>query len=96
MKTIVYCKSTAHNVQSFYMRSEVGNYYLFSQNFRQVVHDYFKNGVILDNAIRPVNRDKSKVIYRTMDKIRKNIEYLEKEYEIKVFNKTKEKGVTAA
>lgn len=89
MKTVVYCRSTAHNVHSFYMLNGRQEYYLFTQSFKQVVHDYFCGGVTLDYAIRPANRDKSKAIYKTMDKIQKNIRYLEKEYEMEVFNKSK-------
>ena len=96
MNKMVYCRSTAHNVSSFYLRCDGRDYYLFSQNFKRIVHDYYSGGVTITSAIRPGRRDISETIYRTMDKIRKNVVYLEKEYDLEVFNKTIERNRRAA
>jgi len=88
MRTTVYCKSTAHNVHSFYLVAGNKEYYLFSQGYRQGVHDYFANGVHIDNAIDFSKCKHDTAIARTMNKLPKYISYIESEYELMVLDKT--------
>ena len=41
----IYCKATAKGVHSFFPTAEGNEYYLFSQNYRKGVQEYFGRGV---------------------------------------------------
>ena len=47
MKATIYCRATDKGIHTFYLRSEGCDYYLFRQNYRRGVDEYFKGGVIL-------------------------------------------------
>ena len=51
MKTNVYCLTTDKGVQNFYLEACGETYYLFSQNYRRSVKEYFDQGVHIDAAI---------------------------------------------
>jgi len=84
----VYCRTTAKDVLSFYIKHNNERYFLFSQNYKRGVHQYFANGVSLNKAIDYSGAKSDFSIERTMDKLPKYIKYIEKEYEISIFNQT--------
>ena len=92
MNNTVFCKSTGHDVQSFYLRSGSTNYYLFTQNYKQSVHDYFAGGVNITNALSSPSGRKDTAINKTMEKLPKYITYIEKEFGLAVLEKTKRKN----
>ncbi len=85
----VYCRSTGHNVHSFYIRNGKEEYYLFSQNFRKGVHRFYAGGVDLKTAMDCSRGRHDTSILRTMNKIPKYITYIEKEYDTEILEKTK-------
>lgn len=95
MKATIYCKATDRGIHTFYLRSEGCDYYLFRQNYRRGVDEYFKGGVILERAIDFGKSRQNEAIQRTMQKLPSYIKYIEKEYEIQILNKTIKKNARA-
>lgn len=92
MQDTIYCKTTSQGTSTFYLKTTKGEYFLFNQNYRKGVNDYYRKGVSLDNA---TNYSKSKfdsAIIRTMSKIFMYIKYVEKEYEVEVLKQTIKKN----
>ena len=95
MKPSIYCKPTAKGIHSFYLTTEDGNFFLFSQSYRKGVQAYFRKGVSLAAArdFSKSNHDSS--IMRTMSKLPMYIKYIEKEYGITVLEQTKKRCLAA-
>lgn len=91
MKTTIYCKPTSKGIHSFYVSVGSEEYFLFSQNYRKGVAEYFGNGVIFKDAINYSKGRHDNAIVRTMSKIPKYIKYIENEYDVVILNKTKKK-----
>ena len=49
--TMIYCTPTQQGVHSFYLITEYQKYYLFSQNYRKGVLEYFSKGVSLKESM---------------------------------------------
>lgn len=92
MRTMIYCKPTKQGVHSFYLVSEGREYYLFSQNYRKSVQAYFSRGVTLDTSMNYAKSHNDSAIMKTMSKLPLYIKYIEKEYEIEVYEKTKRRN----
>lgn len=88
MKATVYCRTTAKGVQSFYIRAEGKTYFLFQQDYRVSNRDYFRKGVRLDDLGRYAGAHSASV-RKTLDKLPAYIRYIEKEYGIAVYERTK-------
>ena len=95
MKATIYCRATDKGIHTFYLKSEGHDYYLFRQNYRRGVDEYFKGGVILERAIDFGKSRQNEAIQRTMQKLPSYIKYIEKEYEIQILNKTIKKNARA-
>lgn len=91
MTTKIICKPTAKGIHSFYLTCEMGTYFLFCQNYRKGVQEFYSKGVSLKNAIDVSKGKKDTAIVRTMNKILPYIRYIEKEYDIKVLDRTSRK-----
>ena len=96
MKAIIYCKRSERGMHNFYLRTNGEDFYLFSQNFRKGVQEYFGHGVCLERACDYSKSRKDATIIKTMDKIPMFIKYIEKESGILVFKQTKKKAATRA
>ncbi len=92
MRTMIYCKPTDKGVHSFYLVSGNEEYFLFSQSYRKGVEEYFGKGVCIDDSLKHSRAHFDTAICRTMDKIPMYVKYVEKEYEIEVFERTKRKS----
>ena len=92
MKTMIYCKPTEQGVHSFFMINEGHEYYLFSQDYRKGVQEYYSKGVSLDESINFSKSHKDSAIERTMSKIPMYVKYIEKQYGIEVLEQTKKKN----
>ncbi len=90
MQTVIYCRTVEKGVQAFYVKVEGKRYFLFRQNFRKSVKDYFVKGVMLDK-IGSYEGVHSESVRHTLDKLPAYIQYVEKEYGIEIYEKTKEK-----
>lgn len=91
LKTVIYCKPTASGVHSFYMIQNGQEYFLFSQDYRKGVQEYFSKGVTLNESLNFSRTRNDSALNRTMTKIPSYIRYIEKEYDIVVLEQTKKK-----
>ena len=72
--------------------SEQTSFSWFSQAFRKGVDEYYGRGVRIEKSIKYSKAHNDSAITRTMDKIPMYVRYIEKEYDIEVFEKTKKHG----
>lgn len=91
MKTEIYCTVSCKGTHSFFLRRNGKDYFLFNQNYKKSVHKYFQSGVLLKNGINFNKIHGDGALTNTMEKLPAYIKYIEKEYQIAVFEKTKEK-----
>lgn len=91
MKTKIYCTVSSKGTHSFYLEQDGKRYFLFNQNYRKSVHKYFQYGVSLGSAISFNKIHGDGALANTMEKLPAYIKYIEKEYQIAVFEKTREK-----
>ncbi len=91
MKTTIYCKPTEKGIHSFYLIVGNEEFYLFSQAYRKGVENYYGKGVRIEESMRYSRAHNDSAITRTMDKIPMYVRYVEKEYDVVVFEKTKRK-----
>ncbi len=86
MNKKIYCKTTAKGIQSFYVKIGAKSYFLFQQKYYVGVKDFFSNGKQIDdlaNACKNVNT----AVRRTAEKIPLYLKYIEKEYDVVIFDK---------
>ena len=91
MKTIIYCKRSERGKHNFYLQTNGEDFYLFSQNYKKGVQEYFGRGVYLERACDYSRSKHDTAVVKTMDKIPVFIKYIEKESGILVFEQTKRK-----
>lgn len=89
MKTTIYCKPTEKGVHSFFLIVGTEEFFLFSQAYRKGVDEYYGRGVRIDESMKYSRAHNDSAITRTMDKIPMYVRYIEREYDIEVFEKTK-------
>ena len=77
-------------VQAFYVKVKGERYFLFRQNFRRSVKEFFANDVMLDK-IGAYDGVHSFAVRRTLDKLPAYLQYIEKEYGIEIYDRTKDK-----
>lgn len=87
MSSKIFSKITEKGKQSLYLKTNGKEYYLFSQNYRRSVKEYYSTPISLDRALDFSCGD-GHAVRRTMEKLRAYIPYVEKEYNISVLNKT--------
>lgn len=92
MKSMIYCKPTERGVHSFYLVTEGREYFLFLQKYRKGVQKYFNKGVSLNRAMNYSKAHNDIALERTMTKLPMYIKYIEKEYDIEVFEQTKRRN----
>ena len=92
MKTMIYCETPENAIHAFYMINEGEKYYLFSQDYRKGVQDFYHKGVRLAESLDYSKAHKDTAIERTMSKIPMYIKYIEKEYGIEVLERTKRRN----
>jgi hypothetical protein len=52
MKEIIYCEPTDRGVHNFYLLCDEKSYYLFSQDYRKGVQEYFARGVSINESMK--------------------------------------------
>ena len=92
MKATVYCKATDKGTHTFYLVSEGREYFLFHQNFRRGVAEYYRYGVTVNEAINFGRSKHNTALINTMEKLPAYIKYVEKEYGIEVLKQTAKKN----
>ncbi len=88
--TKIYCRTTEKGVQTFYLSDGSQDYFLFSQDYRVSVKDYFKHGVSLDIALN-AKSNHSTAVRKTAQKLVSYIKYMESESNITIFDKRRDK-----
>lgn len=77
MKSRISVQRNKQNLD-FYLRSNDGEFYLFSQDYSKGVYEYFKNGRSV-NEIRKFDKwKKNPRLNKTIDRLPKQILYVEK------------------
>ena len=92
MANTIYCETTAKGIQSFFITANGETHFLFSQNFRSGVKEYFERGVRIDEAINFARAKGNTAIMRTMEKLPSYIRYVEREYGMEVLKRTARKN----
>ena len=90
MQATVFCKTTAKATQSFFVKVGGREYFLFQQDFRKSNKEFFRNGVGV-HAINNYSSVHSTAVKKTLDKLPSYIRYIEKEYDVAIYEKTKKK-----
>lgn len=92
MKTIIYCRPTPQGIHNFYILIEGKEFFLFNQNYRKGVHNYFSKGILLDEAYDYSKTKRNNAIIKTINKFPIYIKYIEREYGITILNQTKKRN----
>ena len=92
MTAIVFCKPTAKGIHSFYVEASGETHFLFSQDYRRGVNEYFRDGVRLDDALNFSRAKGDNAIKRTMEKLPSYIKYIEREYDLEILRQTAKKN----
>ena len=92
MQPYISCENPTKGTLSFYLCTDEGRYYLFSNEYRKGVANFFQFGLRLDAA-----HDFSKCRYDTavtkvLSKFPSYIKYIEKEYGISVLRQTQKRA----
>ena len=89
MRTKIYCRTTDAGVQSFYLVHRGEEHFLFSQDYRTSVRNYYGRGVPIDRALNNPRAGENTALRKTMEKLPSYIRYVEKEYGITVLEQTR-------
>lgn len=92
MVTTIYCTPTAKGIHNFYIEAGGETHFLFSQNYRRGVNEYFRDGVRLDDALNFSRAKGDNAIKRTMEKLPSYIKYIEREYDLEILRQTSKKN----
>lgn len=88
MNATVFSKITAPREQSLYLKVNGREFYLFSQNYRRAVKEYYSTPITLERAL-DYSCSNGLPVRKTMEKLRAYIPYIEMEYGVNVLKKTK-------
>ena len=92
MKNFIYCKTVTKGTHAFYLKNCGYDYFLFVQDYRKGVHEYYRNGVTLEIATDYSKSKNDSAIMRTMSKLFSYVKYVEKENGIEVLEQTIKKN----
>ena len=87
MNAKVICKELKRGTLSFYAIVKGKEYFLFQQEFKKTVYDYFMNGVNV-SLTGDYSIAHSHTVRKTLDKLPSYLRYVEKEYDIEIYKKT--------
>lgn len=88
MKAKIFCKTVAKGQQAFYLTVNGSRYFLFQQNYRVSNKEFFRNGVSI-NQINDYSKVHSQSVRNTLDKFPAYLRYIEKEFGIAIYEKSK-------
>ena len=88
MKAKIICKTEEKDKLYFYAVINSKEYFLFTQSYKRSVKQFFKNGVSV-NGINDYSSAHSTCVRRVLDKLPSYLHYIEKEYSVEIYNKTK-------
>lgn len=88
MQAKIFCKTMAKGRQSYYVAVNGKIIFLFTQNYRVSNKLFFQNGVCI-NEINSYTNVHSTSVKKTLDKLPCYLRYVEKEYGVAIYEKTK-------
>lgn len=88
MKAKIFCRTVEKGKQSFYVTVDRERYFLFTQAYRVSNKEFFQNGVSIFE-INNYSGVHSTAVRKTLDKLPSYIRYIEKEYGVAIYEKTK-------
>ena len=88
MKAKVFCETVAKGQQAFYVMVNGKRYFLFQQNYRVSNKDFFGKGIGI-NQLNDYSKVHSQAVRNTLDKLPAYIHYIEKEFGVAVYEKSK-------
>ncbi|MBD5632285.1 MAG: hypothetical protein HDP34_03535 [Clostridia bacterium] len=89
MQAKIFCRTVAKGKQSFYMTVNGQKYFLFTQDYRVSNKEYFQSGVSI-SEINNYSGAHSTAVRKTLDKLPVYIRYVEKEFGVAIYEKTKQ------
>ena len=90
MKTKIICTKVDFETQAFYAVVGKKKYFLFEQEYSNSVREFFKNGYYLDNV--DYSKIHSSAVKHTLEKLPNYIKYIENEFNVEIYNKTRRKN----
>lgn len=91
MTAKILCKKVDFNTQAFYAELAGKKYFLFNRAYSSACREFFKNGYYLTDNVSP--RKACGDVKIVLDKIPSQIRYIEKEYGVEMYEKTKRKAI---
>ena len=88
MQAKIFCKTVEKGTHEYYVVVDGETYYLFRQPYRASNKEFFGNGVSVDR-INNYSGVHSSSVRKTMDKLPSYIRFVEKEYGIAIYDKTR-------
>ena len=88
MQAKVFCKTVAKGRQAFYLNANGKDYFLFEQDFRKSNKEFFSKGYYITDKV-DYSRVRSTSVRNTLKKLPSYIKYIETEYGVSVYKKTK-------
>lgn len=90
MKTTVYCVEQECGLLDFFLKVDGEKYYIFTQDYKQGIKNYFEKGVSVDKAIKASGKAfRDFGVSKVISKMPSYLRYVEKEQGIKVMKSTK-------
>ncbi len=93
MNAKIYCKTVTKGRQAFYVNTNGKNYFLFEQDFRASNKEFFRKGYYLTDKV-DYSKTTSTAVRNTLSKIPIYVKYIETEYGVAIYKKTKVKSLT--
>ncbi|MBO5328778.1 MAG: hypothetical protein J6B04_06365 [Clostridia bacterium] len=90
MKVKVFCKTTEKGKQTFYLTVEGSIYYLFTQDYRVSVKEYFSRGLSVNELFNGTGR-RNLAVCKTKEKIINYVKYIEKEFNLCLLKSTEKR-----
>ena len=90
MKAIIYSKVTDKGEQSFYVKANGKEYFLFTQDYRKSNKMVFAKGILIDD-LKKLSSHHSMSLRTVVEKIPSYLRYIENEYGVIIYNKTEQK-----
>ena len=84
MKNKVYCRTSQKGIHAFYIKVGSSEYYLFSQEYRRGVEEYYGCSVSFNEAVDFSRAKRNNAVLRTMNKIMMYSKYIEKQYGVAI------------
>ena len=88
MQAKVYCKTVAKGIQAFYVNANGKEYFLFEQDYRVSNKEFFRHGYYITDKV-DYSKVTSTAVRKTLKKLPSYVKYVEKEYGISIYEKTK-------